>query len=145
MGHESVRQHELWLLAFLCGKHKETLHYKRTMLHWRFGLINNLYRSFKRTGILQLLRTLSSFHVRSKAFFKETVFAWESLFLFCKTNLESLVSHVHLPDFSEKAPSDSIFKFSELSAVPMEASDSRVSSSEARGSRTSISNVSSSL
>lgn len=43
------------------------------------------------------------------------------------------------------APSESKFKFSELSAVPMEASDSRVSSSEARGSSVSISNVSSSL
>lgn len=42
-------------------------------------------------------------------------------------------------------PSESIFKFSELSAVPIEASDSRVSSSEARGSNISISNVSSSL
>lgn len=42
-------------------------------------------------------------------------------------------------------PSESRLRFSELSAVPIEASDSRVSSSDARGSRVSISNVNSSL
>lgn len=38
-----------------------------------------------------------------------------------------------------------MFRFSELSAVPIDASDSKVSSSDARGSRDSISYVSSSL
>lgn len=42
-------------------------------------------------------------------------------------------------------PSESTQRFSELSAVPIEASDSRVSSSDARGSRLSISKVNSSL
>lgn len=42
-------------------------------------------------------------------------------------------------------PSESTLRFSQLSAVPMEASDSRVSSSDARGSRANNSNVSSSL
>lgn len=42
-------------------------------------------------------------------------------------------------------PSESTLRFSELSAVPIEASDSKVSSSDARGSKVSISKVSSSL
>lgn len=43
------------------------------------------------------------------------------------------------------APSVSMVMFSELSAVPMDASDSGVSSSDARGSKINISYVSSSL
>lgn len=50
-----------------------------------------------------------------------------------------------VPEKSEVVPSESMLRFSELSAVPIEASDSRVSSSDARGSRVSISNVNSSL
>lgn len=49
------------------------------------------------------------------------------------------------PEKSEVVPSESMLRFSELSAVPTEASDSRVSSSDARGSRVSISKVNSSL
>lgn len=56
-----------------------------------------------------------------------------------------LVSSNSIPEKSEVVPSESTLRFSELSAVPIEASDSRVSSSEARGSRLSISKVSSSL
>lgn len=55
------------------------------------------------------------------------------------------MSMEQLPVRPDIAPSESMFKFSKLSAVPMDASDSSVSSSEARGSRASISNVSSSL
>lgn len=50
-----------------------------------------------------------------------------------------------IPEKSEMVSSESTLRFSELSAVPMEASDSRVSSSEARGSSASISTVNSSL
>lgn len=50
-----------------------------------------------------------------------------------------------IPEKSEMVPSESTLRFSELSAVPIEASDSRVSSSDARGSRVSISKVNSSL
>lgn len=50
-----------------------------------------------------------------------------------------------IPEKSDMVPSESTLRFSELSAVPIEASDSRVSSSDARGSRVSISKVNSSL
>lgn len=53
--------------------------------------------------------------------------------------------HNDIPEKSEVVPSESTLRFSELSAVPIEASDSRVSSSDARGSRVSISKVNSSL
>lgn len=49
----------------------------------------------------------------------------------------------HTPERSEVAPCKVMF--SELSAVPIEASDSGVSSSDVRGSKISISYVSSSL
>lgn len=51
----------------------------------------------------------------------------------------------YTPEKSEVAPSESMLRFSLLSAVPIDASDSRVSSSDARGSRASISKVNSSL
>lgn len=54
-------------------------------------------------------------------------------------------TQTHAPEGSDVAPSISMVMFSELSAVPMEASDSGVSSSDARGSNTNISYVSSSL
>lgn len=50
-----------------------------------------------------------------------------------------------VPDGSDVAPSVSMVMFSELSAVPMDASDSGVSSSDVRGSKINISYVSSSL
>lgn len=53
--------------------------------------------------------------------------------------------YIDIPEKSEVVPSESTLRFSELSAVPIEASDSRVSSSDARGSRASISKVNSSL
>lgn len=53
--------------------------------------------------------------------------------------------YYNIPEKSEMIPSESTLRFSVLSAVPIEASDSRVSSSDARGSRVRISKVNSSL
>lgn len=61
----------------------------------------------------------------------------------CMTQMHA--THFYVPEGSDVAPSVSMVMFSELSAVPMDASDSGVSSSDARGSRISISYVSSSL
>lgn len=58
---------------------------------------------------------------------------------------KELLDPTNSPEGSEVAPSVSMVIFSELSAVPMEASDSGVSSSDARGSKINISYVSSSL
>ena len=62
-----------------------------------------------------------------------------------KNCIKSWVMISCIPEKSEMVPSESTLRFSELSAVPIEASDSRVSSSDARGSKVSISKVNSSL
>ena len=79
---------------------------------------------------------------------KSTFGIWQSALLsYCIPPPKILFSEFHddTPEKSEVAPSESTFRFSELSAVPIEASDSSVSSSDARGSRVRISHVRSSL
>lgn len=60
-------------------------------------------------------------------------------------SLYTVKLNVEIPQASDVAPSCSAKRFSELSAVPIEASDSSSSSSDVRGSNANISNVSSSL